>query len=295
MSHKDKILIKIKSFPHLPGALEKLLAFPAGEDRKTDQVDKILQSDPGLASEALNLSRTSYFGGPSKANSVSEVVTQLGFNRLNYLVLAAWMRSLMAQPVPGYSLSSGRLWGHSIAVAVTAERLIKELNIPNAAEVSFAALLHDVGKLVLGDFVKQELLAIEKITAQGLSFEEAERRVLGIDHAEVGACIVEDWSFPSEVAKGVRWHHIPDSPYGESPLTDIVHVANVLCLMMGIGVGREGLRCEPSPSATERLNLKTKQLEVVASQALQWVNELTGGEQEGLEKRGEDLSSNGDT
>jgi HD-like signal output (HDOD) protein len=103
----------------------------------------------------------------------------------------------------------------------------------------------------------------------------AEREVLGTNHAEIGALLLESWSFPPKLVGAVRWHHEPDSAESDRLLIDIVHVANVLCLMLGIGAGIEGLHYQPSASATKRLGIKPQQLEVVASQTLQWADELS--------------------
>ena len=102
----------------------------------------------------------------------------------------------------------------------------------------------------------------------------AEKEVLGTDHAEIGALMLESWSFPPKLVSAVRWHHDPDSAPETSSMTDIVHVANVLCLMIGIGIGVEGLHYEPSVSATKRLGIKPTQLELIASQTLEWAKEL---------------------
>ena len=73
----------------------------------------------------------------------------------------------------------------------------------------------------------------------------------------------------------MRWHHDPDASDETSTLIDIVHVANVLCLMIGIGVGREGLQYRLSPEVTKRLGIKSAHLEKVASRTLDWVSDLT--------------------
>jgi HD-like signal output (HDOD) protein len=107
-----------------------------------------------------------------------------------------------------------------------------------------------------------------------VSFETAEQKVLGTNHAEIGAKILQKWSFPDEIVLAVQHHHLPDAANPKSSLIDIVHVANVLCLMIGIGIGREGLQYQLSNHATERLGLGRNQLEKVASQTLEWVDEL---------------------
>jgi putative nucleotidyltransferase with HDIG domain len=198
----------------------------------------------------------------------------LGMNKIKQLVIASCVNAVMDSPIPGYDLSPGELWRHSIAVSVAAEGLSRELKRGAAEDIFTAALVHDVGKLILGQFIQDDMSAIEAAAGDDVSFEIAEKIVLGIDHADLGARILAHWSLPEDLVHAVRWHHDPDGADAQNQITDIVHVANVLCLMMGIGVGREGLQYEPSPKVTHRLGLKPFHLERVASQTLQWVEEL---------------------
>jgi len=99
--------------------------------------------------------------------------------------------------------------------------------------------------------------------------------VLGTNHADIGARILHQWSLPPDIVNAVRWHHDPESADQSDLMLDIVHVANVLCLMIGIGVGRDGLQHRPSGVVVARLGLATHHLEKVASQTMQWVEELS--------------------
>jgi len=268
------ILAKVKSFPSMPEAAAKLLVLLDNNDTTAAQIEQILRYDPGLTANLLRLTNSAYFGRPCQVGSVNQAVVLLGWKKLIQLVMASCVNAVMGKPVLGYDLPAGELWRHSIAVSVAAEDLVKELKIAKSEEIFTAALLHDVGKLVLGGFVKEDLEKIEIEASRGISFEVAERIVLGTDHAEIGAQILKNWSFPPTLVNAVRWHHDPDSADKTDTLTDIVHVANILCLMIGIGVGREGLCYKPSPLATKRLGLRTNDLEMVASRTLQYVDDL---------------------
>jgi len=268
------IIAKVESFPSLPGATTKMLSLLDDPNTAVAEIEEILRMDPGLTANVLKLSNSAYFGFPSQIGSVQKAIVLLGAKRLIQLVMTSCVNSVMNKSVPGYDLSPGEIWRHSIAVSVAAEGLIKELNAPEADEIFTAALLHDVGKLVLGEFVRDDIVKIEKITSKKISFEVAEQIVLGTDHAEIGAKILESWDLPSRVVSAVRWHHDPDAANEISTLIDIVHVANVLCLMIGIGVGREGLRYKLSPEVIKRHGIKSVHLEKVASQTLDWVSDL---------------------
>ena len=272
---KREIISKMKSFPSMSGIAAKVLNLLDDPNASSGQVEQLLKQDPSLTANLLKLTNSAYFGIPSKIGSVRHAISMIGWKRLSKLVVAACVSTMTDRQVPGYDLPPGVLWQHSVAVSVTAEGLMRELKIAESDEIFTAALLHDLGKLILGGFVEQELKEIEKAAATGIPFQMAEQAVLGTDHAEIGGLMLESWSFPPELVSAVRWHHDPDAAPETSDMTDIVHVANVLCLMIGIGVGVEGLHYEPSVSATKRLGIKPNQLELIASQTLEWAKELT--------------------
>ena len=216
-----KILSAIKAFPGMPGTALKLLALIDDPAMRVSQIERILRHDPGLTANVLRLANSAYFGIPSKVGSIRQAVILLGLKRLIQMVIAACVSAIMDKPVPGYDLSPGELWRHSIAVSVAAEGLVKELKIEAAEEIFTAALLHDVGKLVLGQFVKDDFCQIQTAVSQGVSFEMAETIVLGINHADVGAQILTSWALPLEIVNAIKFHHSPQSAEQTSTMLDI--------------------------------------------------------------------------
>ena len=271
----NKIASAIKSFPGMPGTAVKLLALIDDSAMRVSQIEAILRQDPGLTANVLRLANSAFFGIPSKVGSIRQAVILLGLKRLIQMVIAACVSAIMDKSVPGYDLPPGELWRHSIAASVAAEGLVKVLKVEAAEEIFTAALLHDVGKLVLGDFVKEEFKQIETAVSQGISFEMAEKIVLGTNHADVGARILTKWLLPPEIVNAGQFHHAPDASERISSMLDIVHVANFISMMIGIGIGRDGLQHEPSVEVTERLGLQPGHLEKVASQTMQWVKEFS--------------------
>jgi putative nucleotidyltransferase with HDIG domain len=270
----NKIASAIKSFPGMPGTAVKLLALIDDSAMRVSQIEEILRHDPGLTANVLRIANSAYFGIPSKVGSIRQAVILLGLKRLIQMVIAACVSAIMDKSVPGYDLPPGELWRHSLAASVAAECLVKVLKVEAAEEIFTAALLHDVGKLVLGDFVKDEFKQIETAVSQGISFEMAEKIVLGTNHADVGARILTKWLLPPEIVNAVQFHHAPEASERHSSMLDIVHVANFISMMIGIGIGRDGLQHEPSAEVTERLGLEPGHLEKVASQTMQWVKEF---------------------
>jgi putative nucleotidyltransferase with HDIG domain len=268
-------MLEVEAFPGMPTTAAKLLPILKDSDSTANEVESILKYDPGLTANILKLTNSAYFGIPAKVSSVKQAIVLLGWKRLLQVVTTICMSPLMQKSVPGYDIRSGELWQHSIAVSVAAEILVKALKIPNSDEVFTAALLHDVGKLILGSFVKKDLEQIETMVTKGITFDVAESMVLGTNHAEVGGQILHKWSFPAELVNAVQWHHDPESCENSCILSDIVHVANTLGLMTGFGKAEEGLAIEPFGPVADRLGFKANDLDAMAEQTLEEIKKLS--------------------
>jgi putative nucleotidyltransferase with HDIG domain len=145
---------------------------------------------------------------------------------------------------------------------------VRELDIENAEEVFTAALLHDIGKLALGNFVHQDLDRIRDMVAKGITFEVAEYIVLGTNHADVGARILRNWSLPAELVNAVLWHHDPEHCEAHCVLSDVVHAANVVGRRITKGSPAPGHALEPAPEVAERLDLTSARLEAICERTV---------------------------
>jgi len=269
-----QIMSNVRSFPSIPATGARMLKMLEDPETTADEIEDVLRHDPGLTGNVLKLANSAYFGIPSKVSSVRQGVLLLGLKRLIQLVVASCISAVMDKPVPGYDLPPGDLWRHSIAVSIAAEALVKDKKNIDADDIFTPALLHDIGKLILGPFVKDELEDIEKIASKGVPYVVAENMMLGTDHAEVGAQLLSQWSFPREVIEAVRWHHDPDFPDQARAQVDIVYVSNLLCQNNSNGNGSEGPSYDLSPAVIERLGIDVDQFETIATNVAQWVDEL---------------------
>ena len=268
------IMTQVKSFPGMPATAARLMPLLQNPDSSAGKIEEILKYDPGLTANILKLTNSAYFGLPSRVSSVRQAIMLLGWKRLLQLVMTMCMSALMKKPVPGYDLPRGELWRHSVAVSVAADLLVKSLSISDADEVFTAALLHDIGKLILGDYVQEDLEKIEGMVTKGISFEVAEYVVLGTNHATIGARILQNWSLPQELVNAVSWHHDPESCDHYCLLSDVVHVANIVGRRVGFGKGRDGQALEPSLEVAERLGVNQNHIDTLAEQTLQEVGRL---------------------
>lgn len=238
------------------------------EVEMSDLVDA-LEYDPGLTANALRWANSAYFGGRHEITSIRDAVVRLGMKRMNQLVMTSIMAPLAGHAIQGYDLAPGALLHHSIAVAIGATELAKALAIEIPDFTFTAGLLQDIGKIVLGMFVEVATGPILLAAAQDkLSFDEAERSILGIDHAEVGSILLDRWNIPKPIVDVVRWHHQPKLYTGDNVALDLVHLAGVLSLGCGLGAGIDGLQYRPDRSVLSRLHMKPLETEAVVANML---------------------------
>jgi len=262
---RNNILAKVRNVPSMPSVVVKLKQYLSDPDVSFDELAKVIEFDPGLTANLLQLANSAYFGWSGRIKTVKEAISRLGTNRIFQMVLCMSVAPLVRKPVKGYDMESDGLWKHSIATAICAEQLAKNLNISNSEEAFTAGLLHDMGKILLGTFVEIDDEPIKNLVAtEGLSFNEAERQVLGIDHAEAAAELLQYWKLPENVVAAARWHHSPDQAEEKHrDIVDLVHVADILCIRMGWGIGTDGpLYCLNS-EAEDRLGVDAELEDIV--------------------------------
>lgn len=269
------IRTKIKSFRRMPTLVTDILKIMNNPHVDSSQIVQRMKYDPGLTANVLRLANSAYFGMPRSVSSINEAVVRLGIKRLCDLVIATGMGSELKKGVPGYNLLPMQLLQHSAWVAAASEELCNVLNLATPDLLFTAGLLHDIGKLIICDFVENDFLTIQdSVETMNLSFEEAEKRIIGINHAEAGAELLAHWNFPDELITAVRCHHTPEKAGTHGNIAGIVHIADTLAYSQGIGTGIDGFQYKISKQTTDKLNITAEQIQFVASVTLDKMLEL---------------------
>jgi putative nucleotidyltransferase with HDIG domain len=287
MTERKTILSQISSVPSMPAAVMELRKYLNDPNVSFEKLAKVIEYDPGLTVNVLQLANSAYFGWTRTIKTVKEAITRLGTNRVFQMVLCMSVAPLVRKPIRGYEADSEGLWKHSIAAAICAEQLVRCLHLRGFEEAFTAGLLHDMGKVVLGTFVEIDDQPIKDLVLnEGLSFDEAEFRVLGIDHAEVAAEMLRIWNLPEGVVAAARWHHQPqNAPEEHRALVDLIHVADYLSQHFETGSGIEQQLYRHNAEAHARLNLSEDVISRVGQTMLAGVEEL--GEMFASSRKGE--------
>lgn len=257
----DDLTRRVRNLPSLPDLVLKLLAMCRDPDVSPREIVAVIELDPALTLKVLRLCNSPFYGIPRKVTTLRSAVVYLGADAIVNYVLAGCLASFYGSENRGYSLAVGEAWRHAVGTGVCGQ-VVGERCDPAQAPLAFTCgLLHDIGKTVLDSAVAAEKPAIlAEVEDNGLTFLEAERAVLGFDHAQAGASLAKEWNLPEEIVESIRWHHDPLRAPHHPGLVCIVHVGNALC--EGLGAEPDAGRLSDSirPAALERLNVTVEDL-----------------------------------
>jgi putative nucleotidyltransferase with HDIG domain len=275
MNVKEEIIGRLSSFPTIPVTVNRLLQVLNNQDAVPKEITDVIKYDPALTANVLKAANSAYLGFSKPVESLEDAAFRLGSKWIYQIAVSSLIYSNVKKPAPGYEQSAEDVWRHSVGVAVGAEAIARHVNPTDSGNVFTAGLLHDIGKIALEEFVETSFEKMQNLVDNNnMTFEEAEIEVLGVDHAEIGAMIAEHWHFPEAIIECIRWHHRPDTSPDPTPAVDMVHVADALCLMQGIGLGRDGLQYHPSEESIKRLNVNSSYLETVIFDILNSLDEI---------------------
>ncbi len=271
-----KIIADTGALPAMPQVMVKVQHMVRLHGTTPAQLAKVVESDPALVAGILKVANSAYYGFRGKVSTILHASTLFGTRRLAELITAMSAGGVMGNAIEGYALKAGDMWRHSIAVAFMAAEIAVATGSESSDSAYMAGLLHDIGKLVLDPYVCQRKLLFDYYRSRnsGRPIQDAERAILGFDHATIAAILCETWDLPRTIAFGIRHHHRPSST-GNHQLSHIVHLADYVAVQTGMGSGG-GSDCQVLDDACRSMvPIRTDALDRIAEKAAQYVDSLT--------------------
>jgi len=242
MVELDKIIKKIDRLRPVSSISSKIIEITSNPDSSMSELVDIITYDQAITANLLRICNSTYFGLTREITSIRHAVTYLGISKIVSLVLMETTTDNFKNAQSGYDLNEGDLWRYSVTSALIAQDLAEQKQHTNIPLIFTSALLKDIGKVILHTYVKDSFEAIiNMVKKNNLSFIEAEKEIIGIDHAELGARVAERWNLSPAMVKIIKNHHNPDRSSPDDITAAIVYLADSICMMMGIGIGSDGL------------------------------------------------------
>ncbi|NPA95579.1 MAG: HDOD domain-containing protein [Thermodesulfobacteria bacterium] len=238
----EAVYESMASLPVFPKIVHRALKVLDDPNKNITDVGKIIKLDHGLVANILKLTNSAMFGLSQQVSDLDTALALLGQNKIREVLIASAAMPYLARDLNGYEMSPEDLCYHSIGCAMISEVVSKRLGFANSAELFTAAILHDIGKIVLDIYVGPRLMEVlDRSRREDSDFSVAEWEVIGTDHAIAGSSILQQWEFPRDICRAVRAHHDPDL-YIQDRLSAMLALCNILSVQLGLGVGADGFR-----------------------------------------------------
>ena len=268
MTSLNGILEQIDLLAPIPAIASQIMTKSDDPDSSLSEIADLIANDPALTANLLKICNSAYFSLPRKVESVKDAVAWVGLDQIVELVLTNSVSVSFNKGLEGYGLGEGELWRHAVTSAYIAKSLAQRYGASQNKHLIFtAALLKDIGKLILGRFVA---FSFEKINimvhSQGYSFNDAEKKIIGMNHEELGAMVGQKWAFSEKLIYIIRHHHLTNESARQDPETTLIYLADIICMMMGICTGTDGLSYRFYGDVLKRINLSEKDFQGIIAE-----------------------------
>ena len=275
---KEDILYTIKGLPSFPETALKAIRVIKDPGSSAQDLVDIIQYDQNITANILRFANSALFGLRTRVTSLKRAVAYLGSKAIVDMLFLSGSLSYFRGQYEGYGLKGKELLTHSVSTALMCRILGERMGQEHTSTVFTAGLLHDVGKVVLTSFVEDKYTEImQLVTNENYSFVTAEREILGMDHAQVGGEVAQEWGIPEEISRPISLHHEFEKAPLEDVSTPLVFLSDQLCFITGGTTGADRWSFRRIKKALTRCGLEEDDLDgavLMLRKSLKEVQEL---------------------
>lgn len=241
----DQVAARVRDLPPLPAILIELIGSLGGDGVSSEAVANKLSQDLGLSAKTLRMANSSFFGMTRQIGSISDALAVLGLRTVRTLVLTAGLMDAFKQ-TEGIGFDFKVFWRHAVGAGLCGRLLARDLGMDS--DVGFTVgLLHDIGTLALACLFPNEYERTLVWRRQNdLLLIDAETAVLGTDHAQVGAVLLERWHFSPVLVEAIAHHHAPAMHHGPG-LVGLAHLSDAFSHALALS-GQDDEVVPPTPT-----------------------------------------------
>jgi len=239
MVSPEQIINGVTQVVSLPAVVMKLSEAIQDPRTSNQDIENIVSEDSALAARVLRIANSAMYSFPSKVDTINKAVTVIGLQQLNDIVLACSAVKAF-QNVSQDIVDMEMFWQHSIAVGTAARLLAVQRRESNIERFFTAGLLHDVGRLILlMELPVKSKEVIEHASQEGCYLYHAEKKIIGYDHAMIGAMLLKKWKLPDSLVLSTHYHHKPSLTSQYQLEASVVHLSDIIVHAMNYGSSGE--------------------------------------------------------
>lgn len=258
----EQIRATIQTIKPIPQTVLKLLRMIHNDANSLGDVAKEVRQDQVISARVIQLCNSALFRRKMNADSIDRALILMGEKRFLQLVLSASFESTFFEYSQGYSLCKGGLYNHSLGMAVACERIAMRTDGRVSPAVAYTAgLLHDIGKVVLDQYVAGAIpFFYRRIMQDEKELITIEKERFDTTHPEIGKTLAMLWDLPGVLHAPIACHHEPEKAGGNKELTYLVFLADLILSRFTMGQELERMDSRRLAEALNVLGFKKRQL-----------------------------------
>lgn len=258
---QDDLGTSISMVRPIPQIALKIIRMISEENYNMSEVADEIKKDQIITAGIIRMCNSSYFRLNKKIDNIDRALIILGEKRLFQMIVSVSLENSFSGVKQGYSLCKGGLFQHSIGTAVIAEEVARYTGLIDPARAYTAGLLHDIGKIVLDQYISSRYPFFYRYTQiDMIEISEAEKKILGYTHTEAGGILGESWMLDERLIETIRYHHQPELASVDPELTHVVYLADLLTGKFQAGQEMGFISKGDIASRLQKIGLATSQL-----------------------------------
>ena len=262
--NQSEILHTIDLLRPIPQIALKIIRMIHEKDYDMHKIAREVKQDQIISAKVIKLCNSTFFGLKKSVDSIDRALVILGEKLLMQLILSASFELYFSDSEGGYSLCRGGLFQHARDVAMAAEQLAG-FSASVTPDIAYTAgLIHDIGKVVLDQYLAVELpLFYRRTQTEGIELCELEGERFGITHPEAGGMLAEKWGLPENLTDAIIYHHQPEHASVDPELTHLIYVADLIMSRFHVGQELERLNTEGFSARLKQIGLTPSQVPTI--------------------------------
>ena len=245
----------VKEVPTLPIVYQQLFSKMSNPNVSVPQLAEVVSRDQSLATKILKLVNSAFYGYKKEINTISRAMVILGFRTVRNAALAISVFDYVSGAEEDSRFPVEDFWKHSLCAASIAKVVGQQTGVKQQEETFVAGLLHDIGKMIMMKYFPEDFgeicgHALEK----GITWNEAEKELLNVDHAAIAKAVLRSWNFPSNLVEALQFHHSLSTGTSYPSLVALTHIADHVSYELGMGAPSSLVHADCDAWALNELN-----------------------------------------
>ncbi len=273
MIKMSDIIADIEFLPPFSKVAQKALELLRKEDFTMKMLAEIIMYDAALTANILKVANSAAYTKQNEVSDLQTAISLIGSKEISSIIMISAAKKYFEGKMTGYEMFQGEIWEHSLSVAIISQHLHYLEPGIDSSILYTAALLHSIGKIVLSQYVQNEVELVNDLTSNdSFDFITIEKKVVGFTHPVVGAAILKKWNFSKTISDVAKYYKDPckiDSPY-----VRLVAIADHIAVLIGKTSQRDGLQYKGCSELFAHYKIKSRDLDDIISASVDKINDL---------------------